>query len=962
MEKMKTTMQSAKLLALILMGTTAMAGCSSFKSPSAEYVQPGELCTDVSDLPDPNAPPKSQSDPLATLANQYGIGGRRDESPERLLMQADSYFEQKRYHDSARLYKKYLTLADLSTASPELLGLIHYRIGYVAAKKTFHSEAKREFIQALQFAPLENEYLFAYAKACYDAGEYQEADKQFTALLARAPGYPEANRYYGMTLLEGSNRASAIQPLTTAVGALEAYRLLADKYYEVGELELAAQTESLAIQIAAQTAQPVPNFPHKEQLLVNAQNATYAQTLNAMNAAQAAPNATPGATHFVSQYASPVATPGASPAPQFVAQLVAQPAVQPAERPVVQPVQAPTPVVAPTIAPQTDFAPPVQVEIPSQTVEPDAVASNAPVVPQNSVPSYAQSTPVAPPTDPVAAQSNSGQSVRYASVAPAPVMVADALQGQFPAFVETPGQSAETLDKTPSEPPYFDDIEEWDDSAFATSGPGYLPAASETNAPLPEAPTVPELPSVTPDEREQTPDKERPQYQSIQPTFAGRATSEETFAFALSRVAALENVARFADEAEMIVPRQNLVGRPRLVGYLAPAALEERGTTLAQNVQERPNATVATQLPPTPTEDAVRFSEDFEEAAPQDGVRMKKRAIKTNADVGRGNPGLFVSTAATKRVEIARAFRPGSIAESNEIDQNLPDEFAVLFAQQEKRREAASVDARNRDEEWTKLANRADALAQEYAVVDQNALAYYEPIYLEFGDAREIVEEVDEWDDSAFATSGDQSKTTLESVPEVGGFGDYAPPTEDIASRTEPVYVAQLTEIPAPQVPMQQVPTQQVPMQQVPMQQVPMQQVPTQQVPMQQVPMQQVPTQQVPMQQVPTQLVPTQQVPMQQVPMQQVPMQQVPMQQVPTQQVPMQQVPTQQVPMQQIPIQQDSMRQVPAQQVPVAQSTRSQTTPEERLEAARRAGAEIVELSPDQYRRAVTAGLGQQPR
>ncbi len=43
-------------------------------------------------------------------------------------------------------------------------------------------------------------------------------------------------------------------------------------------------------------------------------------------------------------------------------------------------------------------------------------------------------------------------------------------------------------------------------------------------------------------------------------------------------------------------------------------------------------------------------------------------------------------------------------------------------------------------------------------------------------------------------------------------------------------------------------------------------------------------------------------------------------------------------------------------------STRKSTTPEERLEAAKRAGAQIVELSPEQYRHAVAKGLGTVPQ
>ena len=917
-------MQKARLLTLILVGATAIAGCSSFKSPSAEYVKPGELCTDVSDLPDPNAPPKSQSDALTTLANQYGIGGRREESPERLLMQADSYFEQKRYHDSARLYKKYLALADVSTASPELLGVIHYRIGYVAGKKTFYSEAKGEFAQALQFAPLNNEYLFAYAKASYDAGDYQEADRQFTTLLARVPNYPEANRYYGLTLLEGSNRANAIQPLTIAVGALEAHRLLADKYYEVGELELAAQTESLAIQLAAQSAQPVPKFPHKEQLLVSAQNATYAQTLNAMSAVQASPNTPP----LIVQYAPPVATPGINP----VAQPAVQPVVQPAVQPVVQPILNPTPTFASTgvqdnygaSSPQTE--PPTQIEVPSSS------ASNATDNPSILAPPNDQSNSVAPQENPDATRPDQEKTARYASVAPAPVVVADALQGQFPASVGTLDQNAEPVAESFEETPYFDDVEEWDESAFATSGSGYLPATDAASESKRDESTSPEQSPVDPDAPDKSLNEGRPQYQSIQPTFAKETSVEEAFAFAESRVAVLENVERLADEAEAFAIVSRPVARPKLVGYLAPQTLETPERSLPQNgpreipLEQNPVATIATQLPPiqTESEDSIRFSDAFEDASSQEGSKVRKRTIKTNVDVGRGNPGLFVSTAATKRAEIVRAFRPGSIANSDDVDQSRPDEFALLLAQQEKRRDATNAVARNREEEWARLVGRVDALSAEYAFVDQNALAYYEPIYLEYADACEGVEEGEEWDDSAFATSGSQPQIQSEPVPEIGGFGDYAPPSDDLSYSSEAIYVAQLPESPTPQIPIEQFMDQQVPVQQVPVQQLPVQQVPVQQVPIQQVPVQQVP-------------------------IQQVPVQQVPVQQVPIQQVPVQQVPVQQVPVQQVPI-------------PIAQSTRSQTTPEQRLEAARRAGAEVVEISPEQYRRAAMAGLGRQPR
>ena len=278
---MKTTMNHSTLLAWILLSATLTGGCSSFQSPSSEYVKPGQLSVDVSQLPDPNEDVKKDDDSIAirNIANQMG-GGVREESPERLLMQANSYFEQKRYHDSARLYKKYLNTPAASDAQPDLLGTIHYRVGYVANKKTFYKEAQAEYAQALHFAPLNNEYLFAYAKACYDAGDYATADQQFVALLSRAPGYPEAEHYYGLTLLEGSNRANALQPLTNALGSLQANELLADKYYAVGDLASAAFYEKQMIQLAAQQGQPIPTLRHKQKILESAQNQVYAQNIS----------------------------------------------------------------------------------------------------------------------------------------------------------------------------------------------------------------------------------------------------------------------------------------------------------------------------------------------------------------------------------------------------------------------------------------------------------------------------------------------------------------------------------------------------------------------------------------------------------------------------------------------------------------------------------------------------------
>ena len=262
---MKSTVLPSALLALILTGISVTTGCSSFDSGSSDYVAPGGLSQDVSDLPDPNAPApiKNETTKILGSSNQYVSNRRPPGTPERLLAQADSYFEQKRYHDAERLYKKYLATQEATVAPSELLAVVHYRLGFVERKKMFFANAANEFKQASGFAPQNDEYLFLYAKSSYEANDYPTADKQFVQLLNRAPNYPEAQYYYGLTLLESSNRTNALTPLTVAVGELQAYALLTDRFYAKGEIDQAVQTEGQLIQIAARLGREVPKLPHK---------------------------------------------------------------------------------------------------------------------------------------------------------------------------------------------------------------------------------------------------------------------------------------------------------------------------------------------------------------------------------------------------------------------------------------------------------------------------------------------------------------------------------------------------------------------------------------------------------------------------------------------------------------------------------------------------------------------------
>ena len=257
---MQTFARKLNLIALALGAALTAPGCATdwFSSSSSDYVA-GELSQDVENLPDPNAPPTPPKRPAIVSP----LGAAFKESPDRLLLQANAYFEQGKFHDSSRLYQKYLATPEAAAAPPTVLGQAHYRIAVVARKKMSFAEAKREFETALRYEPQNQLYRFELGKSAFDGADYATADAAFSALIAQNPNYPQAQYYYGLTLLEGTRRAEAIAPLTKAVGELEAAALLTDKYYALGESENAAAWEAQTTQIAARLGRPVPALPNK---------------------------------------------------------------------------------------------------------------------------------------------------------------------------------------------------------------------------------------------------------------------------------------------------------------------------------------------------------------------------------------------------------------------------------------------------------------------------------------------------------------------------------------------------------------------------------------------------------------------------------------------------------------------------------------------------------------------------
>ncbi|MCF0234249.1 MAG: tetratricopeptide repeat protein, partial [Thermoguttaceae bacterium] len=429
MKQMQRRMAAPMFVGICIL---ASSGCvfDSFRSPTADYK--GEYCRDVSVLPDPAEPAKP--DPGPTFANsvvgQYAA--TQCESPERLLSQADGYFTQGRYYDSARLYRKYLATPAAQTASPETLATAYYRIGCLSSKQLDYAKAKEEFTTALKYAPQNAECRRELGKAQYNLTEYAAADATFAALLNENPGDEEARRYYGLTLLEGSRRAEAPAMLAPVVGELEATALLADKYYEIGDQTNAAVVEARLAQVAAQSGKSAPTLRHKPR---TSQIVAPTQTTPAAESVQvAAASAVPSAQ--VASVAVP--TPEKTPSVVEEPQIAVAPAVPSAQ---VAPVAAPAPETPSIVeAPQIAESAPV--------VAPTPVASAPVAVPAPETPSVveepqiAKSVPAAAPTQiaPVVATAPAAQPSQVAPVA----ATAPVAARKFSSLL-TPRVAAETL-------------------------------------------------------------------------------------------------------------------------------------------------------------------------------------------------------------------------------------------------------------------------------------------------------------------------------------------------------------------------------------------------------------------------------------------------------------------------------------------------------------------------------------
>ena len=878
---MQTFARKLNLIALALGAALTAPGCATdwFSSSSSDYVA-GELSQDVDNLPDPNAPPT----PPKRSAIVSPLGAPFKESPDRLLLQANAYFEQGKFHDSSRLYQKYLATSEAATAPPTVLGQAHYRIAVVARKKLNFAEAKREFEIALRYEPQNQQYRFDLGKSAFDGADYATADAAFSALIAQNPNYPQAQYYYGLTLLEGTRRAEAIAPLTKAVGELEAAALLTDKYYALGETENAAAWESQTTQIAARLGRPVPAFPNKP---------AFASTAQPQNPTQSAP---------VVQTQNP-----------------------------------------------TQSAPVAQTQNPAQSAPVAQTQGPAQVAPTTQTQDSAQ---VAPTT-----QTQDSVQVAPTTQTQGPAQVAPTTQTQGPAQVapvdqtQGPAQVAPTT-QTQGPAPFV-----------ATVAP---PTSEESVA----SADVATLESATVDDGESlaqaAPSDELPCQNSAQETDLKTLIVQTDEPVVPSPVLAVQN----AESQENSENTQSLtahIGRRNPGLFASPTKSDSAASTdvkidfrpgsistaaplVAQTIPTTQEPQVAQTIPATQEPQVAQTT-----PAAQDAQVAQTTPAAQDAQVAQTNP-------APQTAQTAPFFGP-RFPEASRFDAE------TSFRLVDRLVELENCVA----EYFAPLAPIYETAPSPFPIAEPAELYAVAPSPSDFSIGAE--EEFDENDDFAFASSGAPQTPVATSAPAtIGGFGSYQAPTFD-ASPVVPV----LTPV---QPLAQAAPTTQFPQvaQAAPTTQFPpvapaaptphflqaAQAVPTAQTPLvaQAAPAAQFPqvAQAAPTTQFPqvAQAVPTAQTP--QV-AQAVPTAQTPLvaQAAPAAQFPQvaQAAPAAQFPQ----VAQAAPTAVSQYAAPNAGSRRP-TTPEERLQAAIAAGAEVREISPEEYRRAVSVGLnGQaQPR
>ena len=141
-----------------------------------------------------------------------------------------------------------------------------------------------------------------------------------------------------------------------------------------------------------------------------------------------------------------------------------------------------------------------------------------------------------------------------------------------------------------------------------------------------------------------------------------------------------------------------------------------------------------------------------------------------------------------------QVFRPGSIAQNDDSEQNQPDEIASRLAMQ--RNQAPKLVAKGQITPQP-LSKRPVLQLTEDAALDLYDLLVQrdsiESCYLKFNRPEPLnlkeVDQDDVWDDAAFANSGMGSSNSQTSTigatdasnSEVSGFGDYQPPAARVA-------------------------------------------------------------------------------------------------------------------------------------------------------------------------------------
>ncbi len=300
-------------------------------------------------------------------------------SSEELLKNANSSYQAGKYYDASRMYVSWLHYYD-KTGEPEDKAQVCNRLGNIARKRQQYQVSLEYLGKAIDYTEAKNpEYLFDAAETLYELEKYPEAQKYFLKVLKIAPQLSQAERYYGLCLLN-QGREECFTPLIQTMGEVKACQLIADKSYENDHKVLAEKAEQRMINAAEREGISVPKLRHK----------TDAESVAQRNAELAAKKAVlfpnQGTKTAVSVTNAPIASPGvsvanapiASPGVSVANAPIASPGVSVANAPIASPgvSVANAPTINPPMPVLNQVLQSVNKTVPAKPVLQSAAAAN----------------------------------------------------------------------------------------------------------------------------------------------------------------------------------------------------------------------------------------------------------------------------------------------------------------------------------------------------------------------------------------------------------------------------------------------------------------------------------------------------------------------------------------------------------------------------------------------------------